>query len=613
MQAAPLSAAKILQEQANESSIATAKVNLEQNPGEPVAYIRLGQLLIFAGKAVEAKALLEKGTQRFPEQSSMWIALFNAYIAVGEREGAEETLRHIAASQVLSGADLHLALAQGHQLLGNDQEAEASYLEALRLAPYNSVALNLAVRFFLAQQNTEGLRNSANTTQSEGAKRALALLLASKGGDENWDEAIKILSDDAKTKNDPKNLRLQALIFTRRGSTLHRQTAIRLLNQIVAIKHQDQPGNFAVPGDFALLFGLYRDANAVDKAFAIIDAGLAKFPENLAFHTAACDYAIKQQKLARAESYLQGLSAINDTLEVNTALQSRFLHASGKPAEAKDAVQKLLLTATAEDKNDNERRIVRLACASIYEQIEATDEAEALLIALIQGSEVSKKPLIGFYLRQHRPNEALEVALAQKTSDMSRSDFVLLCSLVSYADPLAEYRTKVNSILGEGLVRWGNQPDVLFSMATLSYMRGEIRHAVELFQSLLRLTPNNIAALNNLSLIYAEAPGRSGEGLELIQRAIRMAGPQPNLVDTRGLVHLARKDYLAAVNSFQEAVAQVRKPIYLLHLAEARRLSGNYQAAQQSLNEAISVGLDKVPLNLLDQKIHKNLLNLRTP
>ncbi|MEO2023743.1 MAG: hypothetical protein ABGX05_18115, partial [Pirellulaceae bacterium] len=119
--------------------------------------------------------------------------------------------------------------------------------------------------------------------------------------------------------------------------------------------------------------------------------------------------------------------------------------------------------------------------------------------------------------------------------------------------------------------------------------------------------------LNNLSLILAESPGRSGEALERIERAIDMAGPQPNLVDTRGLVHLARRDYLSAANSFKEAAAQVRKPIYLLHLAEARRLSGNNHAARQSLDEAISAGLDDVPLNLLDHKIYKNVLNLRTP
>jgi Flp pilus assembly protein TadD len=196
---------------------------------------------------------------------------------------------------------------------------------------------------------------------------------------------------------------------------------------------------------------------------------------------------------------------------------------------------------------------------------------------------------------------------------MSRTDFVLLCSLVSYADPLAEYRSKVNAVLGEGLVRWGNEPDVLFALATLNYMRGEIPQAISLFERLLRISPNNVAALNNLSLILAESPGRSSEALDLIDSAIRVSGPQPNLVDTRGLVHLAREDYLAAVQSFQEAAYQVRKPIYLLHLAEAHRLNGSVNVAQATLKQAIAVGLDKTPLNLLDQQINKNLSHLRTP
>ena len=57
LQAAPLSVAQQMQEQANESSIAAARENVKQNPGEPVAYIRLGQLLIFAGNAAEAKEM----------------------------------------------------------------------------------------------------------------------------------------------------------------------------------------------------------------------------------------------------------------------------------------------------------------------------------------------------------------------------------------------------------------------------------------------------------------------------------------------------------------------------------------------------------------------------
>lgn len=613
LQSSPLSVAKRLQEQANESSIAQARENLKDNPTQAMAYTRLAQLLIFAGNAEEAKSVLEKATQRFPEQPSMWIALFNSYIALSDKEGAENTLRHIAAAKVLSGADLYLALAQGHQLLGNADEAEGHYLEALRLAPYNSVALNLAVRFFLSQKNEEGLRKSVETTESEGAKRAMALLLASRGGDKNWDEAIRMLSDNTQTKSDPKNLRLQAMIFARRGSAAHRRTAIRLLEQIINSKSESSPGDSANPSDFALLFSLYRDAGEMKKAADALASGLQHYSGNLSLLMAACDFAIAEKNLKIADAYLSRIAEINNQPEVITGLKARSAYAAGKLDTAKAEVATLLATTESPEKNDNEKRLVRLACAAIYEQVGAIDEAEQLLKNLVSGDGISKKPLVGFYLRQRRQNEALETALTQNAEEMSRTDFVLLCSLVSYADPLAEYRSKVNRVLGEGLVRWGNEPDVLFAMATLSYMRGEIPQAISLFERLLRLSPNNVAALNNLSLIYAESPGQSSEALELIERAIRISGPQPNLVDTRGLVHLAREDYLAAAQSFQEAVYQIRKPIYLLHLAEAQRLNGNVNVAQATLKQAVMLGLDKTPLNLLDQQINKNLSHLRTP
>lgn len=612
LQDSPLSVAQKLQEQANETSIAKARKHLEDNPTQAVAYTRLAQLLIFAGKAEEAKPILEKATQRFPDQPSMWIALFNAYVALSDREGAEQTLRHIAAAKVLSGADLYLALAQGHQLLGNTSEAEANYLEALRLAPYNSVTLNLAVRFFLGQKNEEGLRKSVETTKNDGAKRAMALLLASRGGDENWDEAIRILAEDANAKDDPKNLRMQAMIYARRGSATHRRTAIRLLEKIIQ-PTIDKPGVGTTPNDYALLFSLYRDAGEAEKASAALDTGLTQFTDDLSLLSVAFDFAIVQGELDKATDYLGRMASIRNEPEVISGPKAGLLHAQGKSAEAKAEIARLLKTAENPDKSANEQRIVRLACAGIYEKIEAYDEAEQLLKELVAGNEVSKKPLVGFYLRRRRENDALDAALTQSAGQMSRTDFILLCSLVSYADPLAEYRAKVNAILGEGLIRWGKEPDVLFAIATLNYMRGEIPQAIDLFERLLRISPDNIAALNNLALILAEAPGRSTEALELIDRAIEKSGPQPNLVDTKGLIYLAREDFVAATQSFQEAVYQVRNPIYLLHLAEAQRLAGNANSAKTSLEQAILAGLDTTPLNLLDQQIYKNLVNLRTP
>jgi uncharacterized protein HemY len=127
---------------------------------------------------------------------------------------------------------------------------------------------------------------------------------------------------------------------------------------------------------------------------------------------------------------------------------------------------------------------------------------------------------------------------------------------------------------------------------------------------LLEKTPTDIAALNNMALFQAELPDQKEQALQTINRAIDLVGPQPNLVDTLGLVQMALDRLDQAERSFQEAIAQSRQPSYYLHLAEAQRRAGKHELAIATYREALRLGLHKQPLHLNDQQMARELQRL---
>jgi tetratricopeptide (TPR) repeat protein len=89
---------------------------------------------------------------------------------------------------------------------------------------------------------------------------------------------------------------------------------------------------------------------------------------------------------------------------------------------------------------------------------------------------------------------------------------------------------------------------------------------------------------NNLAFHLAKAD-TAAEARTLIDAAIAELGPQPDLLDTRGLVRLAQGEAEAAAADLREAVLQPSAAKYL-HLAAAELAAGDEQAARRALEAA---------------------------
>jgi tetratricopeptide (TPR) repeat protein len=129
----------------------------------------------------------------------------------------------------------------------------------------------------------------------------------------------------------------------------------------------------------------------------------------------------------------------------------------------------------------------------------------------------------------------------------------------------------------------------------------DLPHAIGLLQQALQREPKNVTALNNLANLLAETPERSNEALEVIDRAIEVAGPHPNLLDSKGCILLQAKRFDEAVPILQQASNNGFDPRFKLHWFMALQGAGKKQEANQVRMEIDTQALAATFLSPMDQ------------
>jgi len=85
--------------------------------------------------------------------------------------------------------------------------------------------------------------------------------------------------------------------------------------------------------------------------------------------------------------------------------------------------------------------------------------------------------------------------------------------------------------------------------------------------------------------------GQGSDALDLVNKAIRLKGPLPDFLDTRGVVYLTAGEPRSAIADFEAALAsQPTGPKYF-HLAQAYLKVNDKEKAKKSLEAAQTKGL----------------------
>ena len=148
--------------------------------------------------------------------------------------------------------------------------------------------------------------------------------------------------------------------------------------------------------------------------------------------------------------------------------------------------------------------------------------------------------------------------------------------------------------------------------------------AKTLYESVIKQSPRNAAAssetnnliatsYNNLAWLLALKDKQGKDALVEIDRAIKLAGPLPDYLDTRGVVYLSLKQTQDAIKDLEMAVKADPSPAKLFHLTQAYLQANNKEKAKQYWKAAMDKKLDQIRsgpggLHPLEQSAYQKVL-----
>jgi len=128
-----------------------------------------------------------------------------------------------------------------------------------------------------------------------------------------------------------------------------------------------------------------------------------------------------------------------------------------------------------------------------------------------------------------------------------------------------------------------------FALASALAKAGRTAEAKTQYQSLLKLYPDNWAAMNNLAFLLSNTGGDLDEALRLAQHAIQKVPGQPNFSDTVGYVYLKKGMRDSAVQTFTNLVQKYpNASTFRYHLGMALLETGDKARARKELETALA-------------------------
>jgi tetratricopeptide (TPR) repeat protein len=606
----------------------------KDRPTDPTAWVWYGQVLALNQQPEQAEQAFRKAIEVAPQDGRAYSAMFGHQLRAGQGEQARETLEQLSKQVPLGDAERAFILAQGYDLLGDAEQADAQYRAAAKLSPDNVVVHARLAGFLMRRDSRQAevalrrvmelaRQGDSHRALGDNARRALAALLATRGGDGDFEEAVRLLQQAGDEQHmEDLDERLQAvLLMQRKGPDLGR--AQQLLEDLVFNRRT------GVDGDHLLLAGLYAKQSETltgDQQKAKRDAARKQYevlclrPKPNPSHLVAyLGFLMDLKQWSDADQVLLRLEELAADDVRTVVLRMYWLSRQGRTSEVQPLIEAYGQRIESQADNDSRRAEACASVGQIYSQLGLHAAAEVWYRKAV----VIEPPRFGLLanalLGQGKTSEAIQLCLtaARKDPESPRAATTLadvLAAVLALGRAGKDDIQMAQPILAKAVTDHPADPDLLLAVANVCVLQGRNEEAIQLYQQVLHLNPRNGVAMNNLASLLAEQPGKAQEALRYIDQAIQIDGSRVELLDTKGMILVHQGRPADAVDLLEQAAAtEGADPRFGFHLAVALQQVGETGKARTALEAALNNNLRKQFLTETDNKLLAELERLLLP
>lgn len=566
-------------------------------------YLLRGQTHWATGNPADAEKDFRKAQELAPNEPTTWLTLVDFLIA-SKRKGEAGDLVDKARG-LLTGPKGLSALARIHSRLGEADKAAKLHAAAVAAAGNDADVLGNAALYYLSSgRQQEGdkllrrLRDGSDRKWAAQARYLLAASMASRGTPDALEKALAEIDDpgaDLSAAEKVQQQRARAQVYALQPTRSLRREAIRILEGLI-------DRQLATPADQLLTAQLYEAIGDVGKARPRYTALLTLPGDNPSILAEAGRFLVRHADLDGAALALRALETHHPQMVAAKFLRARLLHAQNQTAKAF-----ALLRECAEKDGAN-----RKALAGVLEELGQYAEAEAQLRASKRPEDILS--LVEYLVRRKRYVDALDVCEGAWENSppvaVAEACLTVLAEMPASTAAAGRVAARVQAALEKS-------PDDLGLLAALAAVRnfeGQFDDAEKLYRRILKKDSGHVAALNNLAWLLALRGGRAGEAVQLVNHAVQINGPNPNLLDTRAVAYLALNRAEDAVNDLREVVAESPSPTAYFHLAQAQLSAGRQKEAVLAWKQANEgTRLNPDTLHPLERPAHDRLVEVLRP
>ena len=489
----------------------TAIQNTPLMATNPNLQMTLGRLQLRAGKAALAVPILEKVAAQAPWSPQPLLLLYEAHVAQGKFDEAEQSL--VGAAQI--EPRYFAQLAQFYERQGKWDESAAAYEEAIGSSRQPS--RDLQIRYAAALINT----------------------------DDGGPKARQVLTDLLKTS--PNDTRVLYMLSTAERSSGDEKAAEATARKIMSIDPSSVGGLRAL---VAVLFERFDYKQIVDVATPLLkDPARAKGRE---FEGAAVlvQLGIAQQQLANWDGSIAAFTAAKSLTPADEEIDAYLVQAH-LTARRFDRAEVLAREALVRD--PDQARMVRLRAQALLKAGKAA-EATRLLEDGMAKQPRSREMVVGLadlYADQKRTEDALRV-LEQARQQFGDDQTLAMrfANVYERGGRLGDAEKELRKLIAE-------DPLNADALNSLSYMFAEhnerLPEAVDLAQRALKIEPGNPAYLDTLGWALFKQ-GRFDDAADPLAKAAALLTGNSVIQDHHG-------DVLAKRGRTADAVAAWQRPL----------------------------------------------------